>query len=158
MLNLVDLDFGDGRFARITLDRLTKGKHRYLECRLDGTKATIETELGGALELQFGLRAATRRPFLNADFSAGGRAFLWRGEQRRKIASDGFHLFADATQKLLQAFLFAIRDDTVPPCSLEDNFRSFALMRAAYDAARDKQDVDVAALYRSAVKPDALLL
>ena len=119
MLNLVDLDFGDGRFARITLDRLTKGRHRYLECRLDGTEATIETELGGALELQFGVRAATRRPFFNGDFSAGGRAFLWRGENRRKLASDGFNLFADATRKLLRAFLLSIRDETVPPCSLD---------------------------------------
>ena len=148
MLNLVDLDFGDGRFARITLDRLTKGRHRYLECRLDGTEATIETELGGALELQFGVRAATRRPFFNGDFSAGGRAFLWRGENRRKLASDGFNLFADATRKLLRAFLLSIRDETVPPCSLDDNFRSFALMRAAYDAARERRDVDVAALYQ----------
>jgi predicted dehydrogenase len=148
MLNLIDLDFGDGRFARITLDRLTKGKHRYLECRLDGTNATIETELGGALELQFGVRAANRRPFFNGDFSPGGRAFLWSGEKRRKIASDGFNLFADATRKLLQAFLQAIRDGTVPSCSLEDNFRSFALMRGAYDAARERRDVDVAALYQ----------
>ena len=101
-----------------------------------------------ALELQFGVRAATRRPFFNGDFSPGGRAFLWRGEKRQKIASDGFDLFADATRKLLQEFLLSIRDETVPPCSLEDNFRSFALMRAAYDAARERRDVDVATLYR----------
>ena len=45
-LNLIRLEFSGDRVAQITLDRLTKGKHRYLDLRLVGEKGTIETSLG----------------------------------------------------------------------------------------------------------------
>ena len=150
MLNLMDLDFSLGRFARITLDRLTRGRHRYLDCRLDGTRATIETEVGGALEFNCGIRSGTRRPYVNFDFSAGGRAFIYNGERRRKTASDPIDLFAAATRRLMQAVLKALAAGSTPPCNAVDNFRSFALMRAAYESARDGRDINVSQLYESA--------
>jgi D-apiose dehydrogenase len=136
LLNLVDLEFPHDRWARITLDRLTRGRHRYLDIRLDGTHATIETELGGHLALGAGVHASTRRPYIDFDLSLGARAYLFDGERKRKLASDPLDLFAAATRALMQAFLAALDNGHPPPCSGRDNLRTFALMRAAYDASR----------------------
>jgi len=150
MLNLIDVAFPDGRMARITLDRLTRGRHRYLDCTLDGTQGTVETELGGAVELHLGVRAGTRRPYVEFDVSAGGRAFLFAGERRRKIAADPLDLFAAATRVLMNAFLDALESGREPPCSAADNFRSFALMRAAYDSAREGREITMGERYDAA--------
>ena len=108
LLNLIDLEFSADRYARITLDRLTRGRHRYLDIRLDGTRANIETELGGYAAITAGLHAATRRPYLDFDISLGGRAYLCTGERRVKIAADPLALFAAATAKLLEAYVDAL--------------------------------------------------
>ena len=46
-LVLIQLEFPGDRFAQVTLDRLSRGRHRYLEMRLDGSAGCIETRLGG---------------------------------------------------------------------------------------------------------------
>jgi predicted dehydrogenase len=134
-LDLVRLDFPGDRVAQITLDRLTRGRHRYLTLRLDGTRGSIETEIGGALSVRAGLRARTRRPFLEVDFAQGGQARLYTGERFRKLASEPRNVFARATERLCAAFLEALERGAVPPCAIEDNRKSLALMRAAYDSA-----------------------
>ena len=93
-LNLIQLEFSGSRLAQITLDRLSRGRHRYLDLRLDGTNASVETEFGGRLEASAGIRGGTRKPFFDFDFSPGGRAHLFRGELGRKIASDPLDIFA----------------------------------------------------------------
>ena len=146
LLNLVDLEFSGDRYARITLDRLTRGRHRYLDIRLDGTRANVETELGGYAGMMAGLHPATRRPYFEFDVSLGGRAFLCTGENRKKIASDPMGLFSMATAKLLEAYLDALEQGKTPPCAGEDNIRTLALMRAAYESAALKKDIDLAFL------------
>ena len=146
LLNLVDLEFSRDRFARITLDRLTRGRHRYLDIRLDGTGATVETELGGHAAISLGVHAAERRPYVDFDVSFGGRAFLCQGERRRKIAADPMALFAAATARLLQQFVHALEHGGEVPCSGADNIRTLALMRAAYDAAASRREIDLAFL------------
>jgi predicted dehydrogenase len=143
MLNLIDVEFPEDRWAHITLDRLTRGRHRYLDIRLDGTRGTIETELGGNVSISGGIHAATRRPYLDWDLSLGGRAFLYQGESKRKLASDPLNLFASATRALFADFIDAIRADRDAACSGHDNIRTLALMRAAYESARDDRDVDL---------------
>lgn len=135
LLDLVRLDFADGRAAQVTLDRLCRGPHRYLNLRLDGSAGFIETRLGGGIELRAGLRGHTRRPYFELDWSWGGRARLYHAERSRKIASDPLDVFAAATRRLMQAFLDALDAGTTPPCAAEDNQRTLALMRAAYDSA-----------------------
>lgn len=147
MLNLIDLDFGDGRFARITLDRLTRGRHRYLDCRLDGAHSTVETELGGALELKIGLRAQSKMPYTEFDFSPAGRAFLIVGERRRKIAREPLNLFAAATEQLVRRLIERLAEPSRFGALAVDAFRSFALMRGAYDSARQRRELGVKALY-----------
>jgi predicted dehydrogenase len=146
LLNLIDLEFPGERFARITLDRLTTGRHRYLDIRLDGTQRTVETELGGHVAFAVGLHAAERRPFLDFDLSFGGRAFVYDGERKRKLAADPLDLFAAATSALLDDFIAAIREGRRSVSCATDNIRSFALLRAAYDSAREGRDVDLAFL------------
>ncbi len=147
MLNLIDLQFPGDRWARITLDRLTRGRHRYLDVRLDGTNATIETELGGHAALGVGVHASSRRPFVDLDVSMGGRAFLFDGERKRKLAADPLALFATATRALMQGFLRALDDGAAPPCEGRDNVRTLALMRAAYEAAAGSGRIDLAFLH-----------
>jgi len=143
MLNLIDLEFAHDRWARITLNRVTRGPHRYLDIRLDGAAGSVVTELGGHASVEAGLDARSRRPYLRADISPGARAILYQGERRHKLASDSLGLFADATRRLMQAFLAALASGARPPCDGSDNLRSFAIMRAAYDSAHLDRDVDL---------------
>ncbi len=133
-LNLIELEFSGDRMASIVLDRLCRGRHRYLDVRLDGASGCIETHIGGKLELAFGVRGGTRRPFISCDATFGGRADLWHGERSRRIASDPLDLMAHATSELVGEFLDALDYGTTPPCDANDNRRSLALMLAAYQS------------------------
>lgn len=133
-LNLIQLEFSGDRVAHVILDRLSRGPHRYLDVRLDGEIGCIETSLGGKLQAHVGVHGGTRRPFLNFDVAMGGRARLYRGERYTLLATDPLDLFADATSRLLAAFLAAIERGTPPPCDAADNRHSLALMLAAYDS------------------------
>ena len=146
LLNLIDLEFRGDRYARITLDRLTTGRHRYLDIRLDGTQGCIETELGGHLALTAGVHPASRRPFVDFDLSLGGRAFLYQGEGKVKIGADPLDLFANATAGLMNEFVAALQRGTRPPCHGADNLRTLALMRAAYESAASGGDIDLSYL------------
>ena len=141
LLNLIRLDFPGDRVAHITLDRLCRGRHRYLSLRLDGSAGCIETRLGGGAEVSAGLRGGTRRAYLDLDFSLGGRARLYRGERYRKIAADPLNVFAAATRRLLRTFLVALESGETPPCEAHDNRHSIALMRAAYESSRRGETV-----------------
>ena len=155
-LNLIQLEFSGDRVAHLTLDRLSRGRHRYLELRLDGTAGCIETRLGGGIELGLGVRGGTRRPYLELDVSWGGRARLFHGEKFRKIAGDPIDLFAHATRRLLEAFLEALDNDTVPPCDAADNLRSLALVLAAYESDRRRSPLEMtydAPVSRASRKP-----
>jgi len=134
LLNLIQLEFSGDRVAHITLDRLSRGPHRYLDIRLDGEHSCIETSLGGKLQVDAGIRAATRRPFLTLDAAMGGRARLYRGERFSLLATDPLDLFAAATARLMEAFLAAIEQGATPPCDAADNRQSLALMLAAYES------------------------
>jgi D-apiose dehydrogenase len=143
MLNLIDLEFPGDRYARITLDRLTRGRHRYLDIRLDGTEGCVETELGGRLALSAGLNTSTRRPFFDVDVSFGGRAMVWQGERRHCIARDPTDLFVNATRSLMRQFITALDNGTEPACNGSDNLRTLALMRTAYEAAASRREVSL---------------
>lgn len=133
LLNIVQLEFSGDRVAQIVLDRLTRGRHRYLDMRLVGEKATIETSIGGRAELSVGVRASDRRPFGLLDIAAGGRARLYEGERFKTIATAPMDLFADATARLFRAFLDAIAHDTVPPNSIEQARRTLKLLYSCYE-------------------------
>jgi hypothetical protein len=133
-LNLIQLEFSGDRVAHITLDRLSRGRHRYLDIRLDGEASTIETSVGGRLEASAGLRTATRKPFFIFDFAMGGQARLYRGETFSTLAREPANVFAAATGELMKAFLAALERGETPPCDCIDNRHTLALMLAAYES------------------------
>lgn len=146
-LNLIQLEFSGDRVAHITLDRLSRGPHRYLDIRLDGTEACIETSIGGRAELALGIHGGSRRPFARLDFAPSASAHLLRGDSRRKLATDPFDLFPNSTAKLLGRMIEAIATGGTPPCDASDNLHTLALMLAAYDsgeAGGARQEIDVA--------------
>lgn len=133
-LNLIQLEFSGGRCAQITLDRLTRGRHRYLDLRLDGTHSAIETEFGGNVEFSAGIRGGDRKPYIGFDITLGGRALQFTAENSKKIASDPLDIFANATAKLLGDFVGALQNNTQPSCRAQDNIKTLALMLAAYES------------------------
>ncbi len=145
LLNLILLEFSGDRMAQITLDRLSRGPHRYLTLRLDGSVGCLETSLGGGVEFRAGVRGRTRKPYVDFDLSLGGRAMLYQGEVARKIASDPLDVFAAATSRLVRSFLEAIDRGEVPPCDAQDNQRSLALMLAAYES--NEKDTRISLCY-----------
>ena len=133
-LNLIRLEYSNDRVAHITLDRLSRGPHRYLDIRLDGTVGCIETSLGGKVEASAGIKGGTRRPFANLEISMGGRARLYHGEAYKKLASDPLDLFAHATSRLLRQVLRDLDAGEAPPCDAEHGRRILAVMLAAYES------------------------
>jgi predicted dehydrogenase len=142
-LDLIQLEFSDDRMAQVTLDRLCRGPHRYLTIHADGTAGYLETRLGGGVEVHAGVRGGNRRPYLEADVSLGGRARLYHGERMRKIGADPLAVFAQATRRLVHAFLDALDRDSTPPCHAEDNLRTLALMLAAYESDEKRATIEM---------------
>lgn len=134
-LALLELEFSGDRFAHIMLDRLTRGRHRYLDIRLDGTEATIETSIGGRMKASVGLRSAPRRAFFDLDIALGGRARLYRGEACERLATAPLDLFPDATARLLAAAIPKIVAGETPPCDLAEARNTLRLLLACYAAA-----------------------
>lgn len=151
-LNLVEVEFPGQRFAQVTLDRLSRGRHRYLDIRLDGTRAAIECEIGGRLSVSGGINARTRRPFMDIDVSLSARSMIYSGERRRLLSRDPATLFSTATAELLRGLLAAMGTGAEPECSGADNLKSFGMMRAAYDSARSGTAVDLGYLQSLAVE------
>lgn len=140
-LNLIRLEFSGDRVANVSLDRLSRGPHRYLEMRLDGSSGCVETSIGGNISFAAGIRGGSRRPYVSLDFTLGGCALLYQGEKARKIASDPLDLFAHGTARLMGAYLDALDRGAVPPCNADDNRRSLALVLAAYESDAQNQAI-----------------
>lgn len=134
-LNLLQLEFSGDRVAHITLDRLSRGPHRYLETRLDGEFGCIETSIGGRLNVCAGIMAQSRRPFVVFDWAPGGRARLYHGNRFSTLAKEPLNVRGSATAELMKAFLAAIDSGQTPLCNAAENRGTLALMLAAYDSA-----------------------
>jgi D-apiose dehydrogenase len=143
-VNVIALEFADGRAASCVLDRLSPGAERYLDLRLDGEHAAIHTSIGGRLEASIGLHTRERRPFAELRWAGGGVAVLEQGSRSRVIATDGRNPFASATARHLGDFLDALERGSVPRAHLRDNRSTLALVLAAYESARIGRAVPIA--------------
>lgn len=144
-LVLVELEFSGNRYAHILLDRVSKGRHRYLDIRLDGEDATIETSIGGRLQATLGLNVRSRSPLLDLDVAMGGQARLYRGERFERLGTAPIDLFADATARLLGEVITAVEAGRPPPCNLSAARRTMALLLACYASAEDGRPREFAA-------------
>lgn len=137
LLCIVELEFSGGRHALILLDRLTRGRHRYLDLRLDGSEATIETSIGGRLEARAGINPRTRRPFASFDIAGGGKATLYKGEHAEHVASAQRNIFSDATALLISKAIDDIHRGHKPPSSGAEARRTLSLLLTCYEAAEN---------------------
>src|SRR5260370_31380918 len=87
-INVVCVEFADGRAASMMLNRLSKGPERYLDMRLDGEFASIHTSIGGRIEIKAGVHTRNRRPFLEWRFAKVGQAVFHARKRSRVIARD----------------------------------------------------------------------
>ena len=135
LLNIVSVEFRDGRAASFILDRLCKGPERYLDIYMNGDHATIHSFIGGELRFQVGMYTQERRPFLDFSLVKGGKAELQVGNRSKVIAKDPINPFQTATSKLFSGFIDAINNETAPPCHAKDSRDTMALVLAAYESA-----------------------
>lgn len=133
-LNILELGFSGDRFAYIVLDRLSRGPHRYLDIRLDGTEATIETSIGGRFQMTIGLQPRTRLPFADINVAMGGTAHIYHGATRQRIAAAPIDLFADATARLLECTIAALKAGVPPPYTLDDARHTLRLLLSCYES------------------------
>jgi D-apiose dehydrogenase len=143
VVNVISLEFADGRGASIILDRLSRGPQRYLDLRLHGEAGAIHTSIGGQLRFAAGAHLRERRPFVEFVFVKGGRAVLQNGERSKVIGKDGINPFADATARHFGAFIEAVQKGGVPPGNARDNRNTLALVMAAYDSAASGKWVEM---------------
>ena len=134
-LNLVQLEFSGDRVAQITLDRLTKGRHNYLDLRLVGEKGTIETSVGGSAAVTMGLRPQGKKPFVDLGVHMGGVARLYHGDRYTTLAKAPLDLFPDATARLFRDFVEAIEEGREPPNSIDDARDTLDLIYRGYAEA-----------------------
>ncbi len=142
-INVVCVEFADGRAASMILNRLSKGPERYLDMRLDGEFASIHTSIGGRIELKTGIRTGDRRPFLEWRFAKGGQAVLQAGNRSRVIARDPINPFAAATAVHFDNFVGAIQSGGTAPGDARDNRKTLAMVVAAYDSAQLGRAVEI---------------
>lgn len=142
-VNIISLEFSDGRAASIVLDRLSKGPERYLDMRLDGEMASIHTSIGGEARFEVGMHTRERRPFIGFHFVKGGKAVLQNGNRSRIIAKDDINPFASATAVLFEKFIDAVQNGGTPPGTARDNRNTLALVFAAYDSAQAGRPVEM---------------
>lgn len=141
VLNMIILEFPDGRAASIILNRLSNAPERYLDIRLDGENASVHTSIGGEVRVEAGLHTRQKRPFFGLSFVKGGKAILQKGTNSRIIAKDGINPFASSTAYHFHNFIDSIVNGGVPPGTVADNRKTLALVFAAYDAAEARQTV-----------------
>ncbi len=140
-LNLITLEFADGRAASIILNRLSNAPERYLDMRLDGEHASVHTSIGGEVRFEAGLHTRQKRPFFGLNFVKGGKAVLQNGTKSRIIGKDGINPFASSTAYHFNSFIDALNNGTVPPGNIADNRKTLALVFAAYDAAEARETI-----------------
>ncbi|HWP49038.1 MAG TPA: Gfo/Idh/MocA family oxidoreductase [Candidatus Limnocylindrales bacterium] len=148
VVNIISVEFSDGRAASIVLDRLSKGPEHYLDMRLDGEFASIYTSIGGEIRLEMGLHTREKRPFLGFNFVKGGKAVLQNGNRSKIIAKDGINPFASATAAHFKNFIEAIENGKEPRGHARDNRNTLALALAAYDAAQANRAIEMARYFK----------
>ena len=143
VVNMISVEFSDGRAASVVLDRLSKGPERYLDMRLDGEFSSIHTSIGGELRFEVGMHTRERRPFLGFTFAKGGKAVLQNGNRSKIIAKDGINPFACATTVHFRNFINAIQNGGIPLGTARDNRATLTLAFAAYDSAQSGKAIEM---------------
>ena len=141
-IHLVILEFGGGRLAQITIDRLCPAGTRYVEVRADCEEASLRASEGGRATVQIGIKRA-ERPGVRVDFGAGGMAWEERGLARKVLARAPRNAGMHATGALLRNVLAAFERNVEPPSSGREARTVLATIEAAYRSAASGARVEL---------------
>jgi predicted dehydrogenase len=133
-VQLLTLEFPEGRLGQLVLDRLCRGGDRYVEVRADCEHASLRASWGGRALLQVGKKRA-RRAGLRLELGAGGMAWLERGLSRRTIARDPRRPAIAGTVRLIEGFVAAAEEGREPPSSGSEARDALEVVEAAYRSA-----------------------
>ena len=133
-IHLVTLEFGEGRLAQITIDRLCPAGTRYVEVRADCERESVRASLGGRALVRIGMKRA-QRTGVRFDFGAGGLAWAERGNGRKVLARNPRDAGVVGTAGLLTKVLDAIRENREPPSSAREAREVLRVIEAAYRSA-----------------------
>ncbi len=150
VMNLVHLEWADGRAAAFVINRLAQGPQRYLEMRLTGEYGEITCSIGGRASVEAGLTPAPIRPYARLHWARGGEAVLRRGRNERTLARESASPFVDATRARLQELEQAIRSAGNVERMGADHRETLKLALAAYESAESGRAVEVADFAESA--------
>ncbi len=145
VINLVHLEWADGRAASFVINRLAQGPHRYLDMRLTGQFGEIECSIGGRASIEAGLTPAPTRPYVRLDWARGGKAVLRKGRWERTLGREGPRPFVAATRARLAALERAIRSSGAVDRMGADHRETLALALAAYESAETGRAVEIPA-------------
>jgi predicted dehydrogenase len=144
-IQLVTLEFPDGRLGQITIDRLCPAGTRYMEVRADCEQASLRASFGGRAAVQVGVKRA-EKPGVKVDFGLGGLAWAEQGVSRTRLARNPRNGAVVGTTRLLQGLVDAIELGEEPPSSAREARDVIAVIEAAYESGSTGERVELAAL------------
>jgi predicted dehydrogenase len=147
LINVVSVEFADGRGASMVLNRISQGQERFLVLRLNGESASIETTMESRCRIQAGLYPGGRRPWLALDLFEGGSAVLEKGIRSKRIATEGLNPWVSGTTRHFANFVQDIQSGSEPHCTAKHHRRTLALVFAAYDSAEAGRSIELAPYY-----------
>jgi predicted dehydrogenase len=133
-LSLVSLEFGAGRLAQLTINRVTKTATRFAELRADCERASLRASDGGRAQLEVG-KVRARRGGVRLNLAPGGSAWLEQGTTRRRLARNPRSASVHAVAALLGETVQAFETGADPPCPGTEARDAVATVEAAYRSA-----------------------
>lgn len=133
-IQLLTVEFGGGRLAQITIDRLCRAGTRYIELRADCEQASLRASHGGRILFQVGMKRA-ERPGARFVFGLGGVAWMERGSKRKTIGRSPRNPGVVATGSLFRKIALALEEDREPPASGREARDGLEIVDAAYRSA-----------------------
>lgn len=142
-IQLLTLEFSQGRLGQITIDRLCAAATRYVEVRADCESASLRASLGGRAVLQLGKKRAEKTGF-RFDFGSGGLAWVETGLERKTLARNPREAGVHATRALLRKVTAALAEGREPPSSGREARDVLAVIEAAYESSATGRRVQLA--------------
>ncbi len=137
------LHFSRGQIASLVLNRISRGRWRYLDIRVETERTTLRASLGGEARLTAGIDGLARVPFLSLRLTRGGLAWIETGERRQTFATNPPNCFTLATRDHLAAFVSAIHAGRPFEYGALQNRAVIETIAAAYLSAELGRRVDL---------------
>jgi predicted dehydrogenase len=141
-IQLVTLEFGGGRLAQLTIDRLCPAGIRYVELRADCELESLRASIGGRALVRLGMKRAERTG-LRLEFGSGGLAWAERGMKRTTLARARREPGKHATAELFKQITAAFEQGREPPSSGREARDVLAVIEAAYRSAASGERVEL---------------